>query len=180
MKLAAIAVVVACCVGSSFGRVIAGEELSPTYEKHRILEDLSVGKWAIRGTTDGRAVEGVLEGKWAPGKYCVTLSGYVQPVGSTEKTHLSGITGWDIETGKIKEQLYMSDGASATALFEVRDRTLIGKRHGVNADGTKFSQDLRFSVGENRWVGLPVEEVDSNGKVLKKHGEWIFTCIETE
>ena len=154
------------------------KSVSPYYEKHRILQDLSVGAWSVKGSSNGVEISGQLTGHWSPCKSCVMYSGHFGPSGGGDVVHVNGIIGWDHASGKIKEQIFGSDGSCATAHFEVQDRVLVGQRSGVNPEGKPYTQKLRFTLGKGRWTGAPVEDVDPNGDVLASHGEWVFTRVK--
>jgi hypothetical protein len=64
----------------------------------KALED-TVGKSIGEGTWGEEEYEAVFEGKWAPGKQCVLVTGTAR-IGS-EKYMLNGVVGWDSATGEV-------------------------------------------------------------------------------
>ncbi len=177
MKYVLTLVLALSCVVWSSADAQGADEESPNFQKHKILQRLCVGTWKVKGVSEGEEIEGELKGRWAPGKYCVVYSGSFGPVGSSEKTSVSGISGWDGSVGKIREQMYFSDGGVATTFFDTAGNVMEGKREGIGADGVKYTQSLRFVLEKGKWVGQPSKTVDANGKVLQEHGEWVFTRV---
>lgn len=177
-RLLAAVIAMSCCVWSSTAAIGADED-SPNFEKHKILQRTSVGTWKIKGSMDGQDVVGEMKGRWAPGKYCVVFSGTFGTPGESEKMDFSGIIGWDASVGKIREQIFFSSGGTGTALFEAAQEgnVLEGKREGVDGEGVKYTESLRFDIGKGRWVGQPTKAVDSDGNVVAEFGEWVFTRV---
>jgi hypothetical protein len=154
------------------------QAVAPYYKKHQILEHLSVGSWNVKGSSNGVDISGKLTGRWSPDKSCVMFSGHFGPPAGGDVINVNGIIGWDEASGKIKEQIFASDGTCATAHFEVQDRVLVGQRSGVNPQGKPYTQKLRFTLGKDKWTGAPVEDKGPNGEVLASHGEWVFTRVK--
>ena len=94
-------------------------------------------------------VPGTRTAKWRTGNYVVSEEHYETGPKDDGRFSVHILEGWDPDTRTIKQFMFSSEGANSTTHFKVVGNQLLGLRSGIDADGTRWTANVKIEpVGQ--------------------------------